>query len=309
MMSAMKPNKLFVLLLCAAFSFTARAQQYYTFTKTNEPYADLFNPQIVNNKDSIAADYKWNVPGTYYLFGEKLSSVFTIGRGGFIFCGNTEYFMPVSPYMAYLEKRDVSSSISVLKQDNILKIQWKNMGLTGHSDSDYVNFQLWLYAGQPRIEFRYGPSRVTDTVAFSGEMGPAVVLSMFNSGLTDVYEYHHMIGDPEAPADDTIGAEQSLDSVPAEGVVYRFQNIPAGIARVASPEPMNIYPNPATDFVKIDGVAPSSWYSIIDLSGRVVASGNLSGDNLVDITRVPRGMYLIRVSDKDTIRLSRLLKN
>lgn len=305
----MMKKKLLLLSLCAAFSFTARGQQYYTFTKASEPYADLSFPQLVNNQDSIAEAYKWNVPGTYQLFGEQLSTVFTIGRGGFIFCGNRDYFMPVSPYMAFLEKRDSSSSISIKKEDNILKIQWKNMGLRDHSDSDFVNFQLWLYAGQPRIEFRFGEARVTGTAAFSGKAGATVVLSKFNDALDKVYEYHHIIGDPEQPSDDTVGTEESLTSVPAEGTVYRFQNIPSGLAKMEAPAKIHLYPNPAKDWVKIEGVAAYSPYSIIDLQGRVIASGNLADNNQLDITRVPKGVYVIRVSDKDTLRLARLLKN
>lgn len=307
-MPAMK-KKLLVLLLCAAFSFTARSQPYYTFTKASEPYADLDNPQVVNNKDSIATDYKWNVPGTYHLFGEQLSTVFTIGRGGFIFCGNNEYFMPVSPFMAFLEKRDSSSSIAVIKENNILKIQWKNMGLRGHSDSDFVNFQLWLYTALPRIEFRYGKGRVTDTAAFSGKAGATVVLSMFNAALDEVYEYHHVVGDPEVPSDDTVGTEQSLAGLPAEGTVYRFENVPTGWATAESSDPIRLYPNPAKDFVNIDGVAPGAQYTIADFSGRIVSSGGINeGGNALDIRMLPGGIYVIKIFGKGSVRAGMMIK-
>src|SRR4051812_46858886 len=125
MMPAMRKKLLSLLLLCAAFSFTARGQQYYKFTDASEPYVELRNPQVVNNRDSIAEAYKWNVPGTYYLFDERVSSNILISRDGFILCGNQDHVMPVSPYLANLQKRDSASSISVLKEDNIVKIQWK----------------------------------------------------------------------------------------------------------------------------------------------------------------------------------------
>lgn len=305
----MKPKQpLFLLLLCVAFSISARGQQYYSFSQASEPYTELRNPQLVNNRDSIAESYKWNVPGAYYLFNERISSNILISRDGFILCGNPEHVMPVSPYLAYLEKRDSTSSISVLKEDNIVKVQWKNMGLKGHPAGDFVNFQLWFYVGQPRVEFRYGKGQVTDTAAFSGKPGADVVLGRFNSDLTEVYEYHHLVGDPAVPADDTVGIGESLTAAPAEGTVYRFQYVPAGIARVEVPSSMRVYPNPAKDFVTIDGVAPNAQYMIVDLSGRIIASGNLGGNNMLDITRVPKGMYMIRVHDKDTMRLSTLIK-
>lgn len=60
---------------------------------------------------------------------------------------------------------------------------------------------------------------------------------------------------------------------------------------------LKLYPNPATDQIKIIGTKTlrGSRYSIINTVGKLVRGGILSGDSVVDVVDLETGMYMIRI--------------
>lgn len=58
-------------------------------------------------------------------------------------------------------------------------------------------------------------------------------------------------------------------------------------------------PNPANEFVNIALNATSGRFTIVTLSGQVVASGDLTeGQNEVSTATLANGIYLVRVSSE-----------
>ncbi|WP_294238742.1 T9SS type A sorting domain-containing protein [uncultured Chryseobacterium sp.] len=55
---------------------------------------------------------------------------------------------------------------------------------------------------------------------------------------------------------------------------------------------VTIYPNPATDFIRIKGEVLVSRYELYDVSGRMIASGILSGSE-VDVRNLSAGKYIL----------------
>ncbi len=55
---------------------------------------------------------------------------------------------------------------------------------------------------------------------------------------------------------------------------------------------VTIYPNPATDFIKIKGEVQVNRYELYDASGRMIASGSLSG-NEIDVRNLSAGKYMV----------------
>lgn len=60
---------------------------------------------------------------------------------------------------------------------------------------------------------------------------------------------------------------------------------------------VSVFPNPFEDRLSIDGVIGS--YYITTIAGSIVASGNLSGYNQVDLSKLNAGQYLLSIQGKD----------
>jgi len=56
---------------------------------------------------------------------------------------------------------------------------------------------------------------------------------------------------------------------------------------------LNIYPNPATDYLMISGLQNTAGYEILDMNGKVVQSGNTA--NYLGLNSFPGGMYILHI--------------
>ncbi len=65
---------------------------------------------------------------------------------------------------------------------------------------------------------------------------------------------------------------------------------------------LQVYPNPVNDFVKIEGLEGAFTYSIIGMDGRVYLSQDTQQTSL-NISHLPKGMYLIEISN-DKVNIS-----
>lgn len=58
---------------------------------------------------------------------------------------------------------------------------------------------------------------------------------------------------------------------------------------------LNIFPNPTTDFIQVDGIETlNSIYSIIDLNGRVVQNATFT-NNQIEVGHLPKGTYVLSI--------------
>lgn len=68
---------------------------------------------------------------------------------------------------------------------------------------------------------------------------------------------------------------------------------------------IRIYPNPATTFLRISSDRNSdSRYQIFSIDGRLLMSGVCKQEETINISRLPKGLYLIKVDDK-TFKISK----
>ena len=85
-----------------------------------------------------------------------------------------------------------------------------------------------------------------------------------------------------------------------------FENVSA-VPQIETENTFKIYPNPAGDFIRLDINATSCALQVVDMTGRVVIEKRMSS-NTLDISRLQRGVYSVRVYDNDRIRLSVFIK-
>jgi hypothetical protein len=78
---------------------------------------------------------------------------------------------------------------------------------------------------------------------------------------------------------------------------------------VNSPE-LNIYPNPALDFITIDGltIADRATVRLCDIQGKILLSSPLNEDFKVDISALQQGLYFLLVETNGKLITSKILK-
>ena len=68
---------------------------------------------------------------------------------------------------------------------------------------------------------------------------------------------------------------------------------------------IRIYPNPATTFLRISSDSnKDSYYQIFSIDGKLLVSGVCRQEETINISRLPKGMYLIKVDGK-TFKISK----
>lgn len=71
---------------------------------------------------------------------------------------------------------------------------------------------------------------------------------------------------------------------------------------------LQAYPNPTTDFVKLNGVENYSGYTVCDLSGAVVQRGVISGTTAeISLQNLAAGMYVLTLSGPTVLPTSQIL--
>lgn len=57
---------------------------------------------------------------------------------------------------------------------------------------------------------------------------------------------------------------------------------------------LNVYPNPATNFIMVDHKPNVSHYAIVNTSGQIVQRGSFSNGNRIELENLLRGMYVLK---------------
>ncbi|MEM9022710.1 MAG: T9SS type A sorting domain-containing protein [Bacteroidota bacterium] len=64
-----------------------------------------------------------------------------------------------------------------------------------------------------------------------------------------------------------------------------------------APATWRLHPNPATEFVTLEGLPPASQVMLLDLQGRTIFNRQLTGRTTIDLRDFEPGIYLLRVTD------------
>jgi hypothetical protein len=89
---------------------------------------------------------------------------------------------------------------------------------------------------------------------------------------------------------------------------YFYVAPPLGVADVSVDEAMSVYPNPFEDVIRFDE-AISGMLEILDVQGKTVIGKQVSGVSSINLSGLRSGLYLMRISDKDSVKTVRIVKN
>jgi len=315
-----------VLLLSAAVSFSAQAQFAYEGSTFTEDYVSLQDPTFLN------LELGWDDPELIvplpfvFPFGDM--QVFELNLGGtgeMLFAmneiGNMNILWPLS-----LDVMDASSALTKDPEDistiryqtegnepnRIFKMEWNNCGLYDEIDelgtsNIRVNWQIWLYEESGTIEYRFGPTTLTDN-----DLNSLLEEFLFTSGLILNYDYEGYSGNIYSADGDATNPSWSLNtdfyswyysgegltSVPQEGTGYRFNGTSTSIEESAvSNHSFRLFPNPASSSCLIANLTDTKQqYSCISVAGKIVGQWMLApqATHRLDISEFSAGLYVIQ---------------
>ncbi len=320
-------KKKYTLLLLAIFLLgTWVKSQNYVHTLSNIAYQDLSNPQVIHGADSIASGYYIDINLLFPAFGaiadfNNVPSISSPGayvaRNGYLGAYENPSYTHTFAFHAYLNnliRINSSSSISASLIPNssfkILKFQWKNMGILNHSDTEYVNFQIWFDEANQSVSYHYGPSILNNDPNNGGAIGLLRAPNNFSSFTNATY----LKGDAKNPNQleefnpTSFSNLISSNNFPPEGTLITFK-LPTSDIKQNKLHKSNysIYPNPFNENIEMNCKGIFN-YQIFDSFGKQIKSG--SGIDKMDIntTEIAKGLYLIKIEGQNEIVFEKLIK-
>jgi hypothetical protein len=95
----------------------------------------------------------------------------------------------------------------------------------------------------------------------------------------------------------------------SQGIELNFRDM-SGITSISKTDKslqVIIYPNPTHDLLFVQNCDPNSRIQIFDLNGKILASYYLS-NNKIDISHLPKGLYLINITNKNQTVVEKIIK-
>ena len=90
-----------------------------------------------------------------------------------------------------------------------------------------------------------------------------------------------------------------------------FESLTVGMEKLSSADKIRMYPVPATSVLNISNVQNLRSIEILDVAGKVIQTINTSSDELIQVpvTKLRRGMYMIRFNTTDGKVVKRFVKS
>jgi hypothetical protein len=77
---------------------------------------------------------------------------------------------------------------------------------------------------------------------------------------------------------------------------------PLGVNESQISNSLNVYPNPSTTIINIAG-STANTYSIFDITGKMVQSGNLLSAKTIDVSNLVSGNYILKTNANETQKI------
>jgi hypothetical protein len=89
--------------------------------------------------------------------------------------------------------------------------------------------------------------------------------------------------------------------------MYYSSLVPTDINEISTGQSAMIFPNPASDFIKINLGSESGNFELFDLQGRHVLSQELTDKTPVSIENLNNGVYFYRINSSDGLFIGKLI--
>ncbi|UPT66843.1 MAG: T9SS type A sorting domain-containing protein [Sphingobacteriales bacterium JAD_PAG50586_3] len=307
----MKKQVLLSALLIGLFTFTGKAQYYFSyFTSTYNNVTggtDVFASSAWDDTVHIAAtpypitvdgetfnyffiDSNGNVGFTYSLLDvndigtDTIALVMPLG-GSFVETFNTD-----------LVSIPGTSQVNLVTTGNvgnrILTVEWNNVS-SYYDPTTVFNFQALFYEVDGAIEFRYGAS---SNPSFT-EDGPYIGIARFSFATGNIIPDEKIMvgGTPAAPV--ASDGFPTFSTIPNPNTVFRFATTPNSVKEDGGLQ-FGLYPNPSNGLLFVNPAKADAYtIELFDQTGKtVVTQANLKGQQTISLDGLANGLYMARIS-------------
>lgn len=305
------------------------ASSQFTFSTFVAEYSDVANGQFAVNESWDDPDYSVPLGFDFVFDGSSTSSLtsnsFNLGGILVLDPGNTTWDMLIATTMdltdagyatgEYLSPITYETSGAV--GNRIFKLQWKDVALyeevfSVETASNLFNMQLWVYE-TGSFEIRFGTNTIKDPSYFNNEFFICGVVSNidFNSG--DFDTAYVASGDAANPTLIVGASEEDLMNagiigIPENGRVYRFDSGNVNISETQQAT-FDVWPLTAQHTLNLRASTHAQTrYELRDLSGRIVNSGQFIGQDMLPISHLAQGIYLVTLSSGDQVKTFKITR-
>lgn len=275
----------------------------YDLTTTTETYTDLTGTTSINNGEIWDdPEYVITLPFEFLLNETPVTSMQFFGLGSLLEAPTSEpdVYTYVFPFEADLLDRGellgneslspIGYKVDGTPGNRIYKLEFKNAGsyeelFDQGTMNMFINFQMWLYEGTNMIQFRFGPSSITNPFIFyQGETGPLSGTTDYDEANELLINAHLLVGNATAP---TLSASEGyLTGTPPNGTVYTLSmGQPVAVNLLVEDNTSYCEPNGSIETEVTGGVPPYTY----------VWSNGATTSNLQDLVA---GTYSVTVTDQ-----------
>jgi len=197
--------------------------------------------------------------------------------------------------------------------NHILAVQYSNLRLATGLGGNSMSMQIWLHQSTGLIEVRYGPRTENLANGYTLNRGPKMGIYHTPVDMSGCLEKIWVTGDPQAPVVnyDANYIFTGMNGVPPEGTIYRYMpTFEISVGEINAAAAPSIRNNPATDqlFVTVQEPAGTSLF-IQDMAGRTLRTERATtGENVIDVSGLSTGAYLLVAQDRGTRQAQRFVK-
>ncbi|PWH83055.1 T9SS C-terminal target domain-containing protein [Algibacter marinivivus] len=244
-----------------------------------------------------------------------LSSLITTSDGGYLLAGDSDSNIGSEK----TENTNGGSDLWFIKTDNIGNIQWQNT--IGGSDDEYVPYGFekpgggYIFAAETLsnisgdktensssndiwlVELDANGNIIADkTFGTNSTENPEQILQTNDGNYVVVSSIDELSGDnTEAPNGDT------------DYWLFKVNKSTLSTSKLNNDLELNIYPNPTINHLNIASKNKINTIEIIDLTGKLISKIK-SPNKVIDISKLPIGVYIIKSYSKNGVTNKRVIK-
>lgn len=291
---------------------------FYELTVENGTWEAVQAPFESLNQGEVWDDpeYLVGLPADFDFLGEALDTLVTTSLGG-AFGG--AFANPALPLIAYISPFDadlldrgqlagndvslspIRSKVVEMNGQDVLIVEWNNAGFYDEWDQSgtmdmFINFQAWFHAGTDVIEYRFGPSNITDPdLIYFGEPGTYIGFASFDLEAGDVSDIHLLQGPAASPS--LSSEEITISGTPPNGIIYRFTPADPSSVQENASLGLALWPNPATDMLLLHTEGQMvEQATILSIAGQPLwTAQQLTADPVIPVAHLTPGTYFLQV--------------
>ncbi|MFT5833721.1 MAG: hypothetical protein ACI97N_001349 [Cognaticolwellia sp.] len=306
----------------------------YSFSASMDTYNELDNPTSLSNGQVWDEEtYSLGLGFLFNIGGESFDTILINTNGYLTFENQTsdETYIATVLGDADLEDRGagtivsespISYQIDGMIGNQIIKIEYKNIGFFDGIMNDSISFQIWLYENTDQIEYRFGSGIVSNpNIVFQGNSGP--ICGLFNVHTNNLQTGFTLTNSAIFP-DTTqfvnfdVFNIPSLDDLIPEHSVYTFAyNHPVANKTVFRESlDFKVLSNPTIDFSIIDIILTESsmiFVDVFDMHGNLLKTRKIFHSKgkcqiKLDLSSYSSGTYLCRIRVGSKVATKKIIK-